>query len=67
MGAEVGRNLLAFGPWGAVTILACLALAFLGAAVILIVASKRQIGEGEIRIRILGISVRWGSPRKSEK
>jgi hypothetical protein len=57
--AEVGRILLAFGPWGAVMIFACLMLALLGTTWIIWVVRRLKITEGEIRIQALGICVRW--------
>lgn len=66
MWAEVGRSLPAVGPWEAViTLVVVPVIAILGAAGILFMASKSRIREGEIRIRVLGITVRWGQPPNS--
>jgi hypothetical protein len=62
MWAEAGRNLLAVGPWGLATVLSSLVLAILGVTWIFHLISKHHIDEGEVRIRPLGISVRWGKP-----
>ena len=67
MWAEVGRYLSAVGPWQAVIILLVPAIAILGATFIFIVASKSGVPEGEIRIRPLGIVVRWGHAPESKK
>jgi hypothetical protein len=66
MWAEVGRSLSAVGPWEAVLDLVVVpVIAILGAIGILFAASKSRIREGEIRIRVLGITVRWGQPPNS--
>jgi hypothetical protein len=67
MWAEAGRYLPAVGLWQAVIILAIPAIAILGAIAMFIVASKSGIPEGEIRIRPLGIVVRWGQSPRSEQ
>ena len=64
--ADVERYASAFGPWGSVAFLLVSALAVFGAAGILYAASKNRIPEGEVRIRILGIVVRWSQQPNEE-
>lgn len=60
MWAEVGRYVPTVGPYGAVIILMIPIIAVLATVAIVLLVSKGQIPEGDIRIRILGIKVRWG-------
>ena len=66
MGAEVGRYVPADGPYGVVVTLLVLIIAVLGTIVIVLLVGKSQIPAGEIRIRILGITVRWGQKEDNE-
>lgn len=59
MWAGAGRYLPAFGPWGVCVLIIIVLLAILAVGWIIHLISKHQIGEGEIHVRILGISVRW--------
>jgi hypothetical protein len=67
MWVEVGRYVPAIGPWWIVAILGVGALAILGTIVILVMVGKSPISQGEVRVRPLGIRVRWGQPEESSK
>lgn len=60
MWAEVGHYVPAVGPYGAVIALLVPIIAVLGTIAIIRLVSKSRIPEGDVRIRILGIRVRWG-------
>jgi hypothetical protein len=67
MWAEVGKNLPALGPTAVVVIaLAVPVIAVLGTIVLMQMASKSSKPEGEIRVRTLGIVVRWGQSQSSK-
>lgn len=59
MWAEVGSHIPTVGPYGFAIAVAVPIVAVLGAISILLVAGSKRIPEGEVRIRILGIKVRW--------
>jgi hypothetical protein len=48
------------GPYSSVIISAVPIIAVLGTIVIILLVGRSRIPEGEIRISILGIKVRWG-------
>jgi hypothetical protein len=51
----------AVGSWG-VIIIAMTVLVFLGAICLIVVASKCGVS-GEIKLRLTGLSIRWGGPK----
>jgi hypothetical protein len=63
MWATVG-HFPAVGPYGAVIALMVPAISVMGTVVIWLLVRKSRIQEGEIRIRILGITIRWGRPKE---
>lgn len=63
MWAAVG-HVPAVGLYGVVIALAVPIISVTGTAVILTLVRKSRMPEGEIRIRTLGIVVRWGHPSK---
>jgi hypothetical protein len=68
MWAEVGRQLSAVGSWGSVIFLLVPVIVISGVIIIFKMADNSQTPEGEIRIRSLGILIRWNrSPRAEEK
>lgn len=62
MWAVVGHHVPAVGPYGILVVLLVPIIAVLGTIGIILMVSKNRIPEGDIRIRILGIKVRWGNP-----
>jgi hypothetical protein len=59
MWAEVGHYAPAVGPYGVVIVALIPLIAILGTVVIVLLVGKSRLPEGTVRIRILGISVRW--------
>jgi hypothetical protein len=58
--AGAGCYISAVGQPGSVIVLVVPIIAVLGSAGLFLLASKSGMPEGEIRIRALGIRVRWG-------
>ena len=60
MWAGVGNYVPAVGPCGVIIALIVPTIAVLGTVLIICLVSKSRIPEGDVRIRVLGIRVRWG-------
>jgi|SwirhisoilCB3_FD_contig_21_30560188_length_366_multi_3_in_0_out_0_1 hypothetical protein len=65
MWAEAGRYIPVVGQYGFVIALTVPVIAVLGTCILMWQVSKSQIPEGEIRIRSLGVKVRWGQSQEN--